>query len=292
MAYRAVRRAGFRALLSAMLAAAQWRLLLLWLLLMLLPATVVVLPLWRVLSGLLDHSVHAAALAAHFNAAMFGDVAFALSDSVGWLGGAAVLGLMLTLLLSPFLDGMIIGSGRAGRTLGFGSILQQGFVEYGRMFRMMLWSLPPYLLVIGAGMLGSHLAADHADQAVLESQADLGLRVAGWGVVVVFVLMQAIVESARAAFIADPSLRSATRALGRAIRQLILRPLTTLGFYLVVTLSGLALAGATGVARMHVSAVGVRGFVAALVLGQLMVALIGWMRTARLFALAKVASSI
>lgn len=290
--YHAIRRVGIRALFSAMLAAAQWRLLLLWCLIMLLPTAVVALPLWRVLSGLLDHSVDAAAYAAHFNAAMFGDVGFALAGNVGWVGGTAVLGLVLTLLLSPFLNGMIIGSGRAGRSPGFGILLQQGLVEYGRMFRVMLWSLLPYLLVIGAGMLGSHLAEDHADQAVLESQADLGWALARCGVVAVFVVMQAIVESARAAFIADLSLHSATRALGRGIRQFMRRPLATLGFYLFVTIVGFGIAGAVGIARIHVVAVGAGGFLAALVLGQLLVILIGWMRAARLYALARVASSI
>lgn len=292
MVFHAGRRAGFRALLNAMAWAVQWRLLALWLLIMLLPATVAVMPLWRVLSGLLDHAVHAPALAAHFNAAMFSDVGFLLSDNAGWLGGAVLLGLVLTLLLSPFLDGMIIGSGRAGRVLGFGGLLQQGIIEYGRMFRVMLWSVLPYLLVIGAGMLASHLADDHADHAVLESQADLGSNIAHWSVLVVFVLMQAIVESTRAAFIADASLRSATRALGRGVRQLIRRPLATLGFYLIVTLIGLAFAGAAGIARIHVAAVGAGGFLVALFLSQLTVVLIGWMRTARLFALARVASSV
>lgn len=275
-----------------MLAAAQWRLMLLWLLIMLLPAIVVVLPLWRVLSGLLDHSIHAAAYADHFNAAMFGDVGFALADNASWLGGTAALGLVLTLLFSPYLNGMIIGSGRAGRAPGFGFLLQQGFVEYARMFRVMLWSLLPYLLVIGAGVLGFQLADDHADQAVLEAQADLGTTLARCGVVVVFVVMQAIVESARAAFIADPSLHSATRAIGRGIRQLFRRPVATLGFYLFVTVVGFGLAGAFGLARIHVAAVGVGGFLAALVLGQSVVVLIGWTRAARLYALARVASSL
>jgi len=284
MAGTSVRRPGFGALVSAMLAALQWRLLLLWLLIMLIPATVVALPLWRVLAGLLDHSIHAAAWAQHFNAMMFGDVGFALSENVGWLGGTAILGLLITLAMSPFLDGMIIGSGRAGRTLSFAGLLQSGLVEYGRMFRLMLWSLLPYLAVAGVAMLGSHLAKDHADHAVLESQADSWASAAHWALLIAFALAQCIVESARSAFIAD--------TIGRGINQLLRRFFRTVFFYLVVSAVGLLIAAAAGVGRIHVTAVGTTGFLTALLLSQLLVFAIGWMRIARLFAFASLARSL
>jgi hypothetical protein len=127
---------------------------------------------------------------------------------------------------------------------------------------------------------------------VLESQADTYASLAHWVLLIVFVLIQSIVESARAAFIADTTLRSATRALWRGIRQLVRRPLRTLLFYLVVTLVGLILASVFGIARIHVTAFGLFGFLFALVLSQLVVLVIGWMRTARLFALAEVARSV
>lgn len=283
-------RAGFGALFSAMGAALQWRLLLLWLLLMLLPATVVALPLWRTLAALLDHSVHADAWARQFDPLMFGDALGALSGHTAWLGGAALLGLLLTLLMSPFLDGMAVGSGRAVRTLGFGALLQNGWIEYGRMFRVMLWSLLPYAVVVGAAAAGMHLADRHAERAMLEAQADAWSHGVHWALLVVFVLAQAIVESTRAAFIADAGLRSATRAFGRGFMQLLRRPLKTLLFYLVVSVLGLAIASAFGIARIHTTAVD-GGFWLAILLGQLIVLAIAWMRVARLFALARLARS-
>ncbi len=292
MAGASVRPPGLGALFCAMFAALQWRLILLWLLLMLIPATVVALPFWRVLAGLLDHSVHAAAWAQHFNAMMFGDVGFALSENAVWLGATAMLGLLMTLALSPMLDGMIVGSGRAGRRLGFAELLRSGLVEYGRMFRLMLWSLLPYLAVVGVAMIGSQLAADHADKAVLQAQADRWASVAHALLLAAFVLAQCTVESARAAFIADATLRSATRALGRGINQLLRRFFRTVCFYLLVSATGFALAAAAGVARIHVTAVGGAGFLAALLLSQLVVVALGWMRIARLFALASVARSL
>jgi hypothetical protein len=292
MASNNSRATGFGSLLSAMASAVQWRLLLLWLLIMLIPATIVALPLRHVLGDLLDHSVHADEWAQNFNDMMFGDTIFSLMKNPGWLGAAAVIGLLTTVLLSPFLNGMIVGSGRAGRALGFGALLQSGFVEYGRMFRVMLWSLLPYLVVMGIASMGMHMADKHSDLAVLESQADTYHSVARWVLLIVFVLAHLIVESARAAFIADTGLRSATRALGRGFRQVFRRPLWTVVFYLVVTLVGLLLAALFGAARIHVTAFGVFGFLFALVLSQLIVLAIGWMRTARLFALADVARSV
>jgi hypothetical protein len=292
MASNNTRSIGFGAVLSAMVAAAQWRLLLLWLVIMLIPATVVALPLRHMLGDLLDNSVHADDWAQSFNDMMFGDTIASLSKHPGWLGAAATLGVLITLLLSPFLNGMIVGSGRAGRALGFGALLQSGFVEYGRMFRVMLWSLVPYAVVMGVASLGMHMADKHSEQAVLESQADTYHSIAHWVLLIVFVLAQLIVESARAAFIADTGLRSATRALGRGFRQVFRKPLWTVVFYLVVTLIGVVMAAAFGLARIHVTAFGVVGFVFALVLSQLVVLAIGWMRTARLFALADVARSV
>lgn len=283
---------GFRILLSTMLAAIQWRLLLLWLGAMLIPATIAALPLWRMLGGLLDRSVHAAAWAQHFNDIMVGDVIAQLHAHPQWVGAGLVMGLVSTVLLAPFLDGVIVGSGRVGRVLHFSALLQNGVIEYGRMFRLMLWSLLPYALFAAAAGLGGHLADKHAEQAVLESQADSyanGVHGVLW---VLFVLVQSIVESARAAFIADVSLHSATRALWRGVRQLASRPVRTLLFYVVVTLIGVLLASIFAVARLHMVAVGAGGFLGALLLSQLIVLSIGWMRAARLFALAEVGRSL
>ncbi|HTM28877.1 MAG TPA: hypothetical protein VL097_05935 [Rhodanobacter sp.] len=286
------RRVDLGAVARAPLAAMQWRLLLLWVLLLLLPTAVVSLPLWRSLSGLLDHSVQVPAWAAQFSPVMFGDTMSALSDNSGWLGGVALLGLLLTLLLSPFLNGMVIGSGRAGRVLGFSHLLQCGIVEYGRMFRLMLWSVLPYA-VMAALIAVVFGAVDRIDaRAVLESEADRASHMALWLAVLLFVLAQAIVESGRAAFIADSSLRSATRAFGRGFMQLLRRPFSTLLSYLLISLVGYAIALAIGLGRVHTPAVGVGGLVLAILLAQLVVLVLGWVRVARLFALAEVSRSL
>lgn len=281
-------RVGLGDFLAALARGLQWRLLLIWLVAMLLPVAIVAWPLARALGALLDHAVLAETWARHVDPLMFGDVGVALVGHGAWLGGAAVLATLVMVFLTPFLDGMIVGSGRAGRTLGFAGLLQNGWVEYGRMFRTLLWSLAPYAGVALVAGVGMHLARQHAESAVLQAQADAWAAGARWAVLVAFVLAQAIVESMRAAFVADTGLRSATRAFGRGFLQLVRRPFATLVFYLVVTAIGLGVAAALGVVRIRTAAVGSDLWLA-LALGQLIVLAMAWMRASRLFALAKLA---
>lgn len=286
------RRTDVGSVLRAPLAALQWRLLLLWLVLLLLPTALVAVPVWRALADVLDHSVHAAAWAGHFDGLMFGDTMAALSQGSAWFHGSLVLASVAALLLGPFLAGMTVAAGRAGRVLGLGQLLQSGVIEYGRMFRVLLWSLLPYAIAFGLGAMAIAAAGKQGERAVLESVADRYHHAALWMLGVLFVLAHAWVESARAAFIVDPGLRSATRALGRGFMQLVRRPLGTLLSYLVVSAVGYALSFAFGVGRLHTPALGVGGFLLALLLAELVVLATGWTRITRLFALAAVGRSL
>ncbi|WP_266172201.1 hypothetical protein [Dyella subtropica] len=292
MTYKNARRVNFGAISGALFSALQWRLLLLWLLLLALPTAVAMLPLWGALGNLLDHSVHAEEWGRQFHMMVFDDVLMGLRDQIPMLHNAMLSGLLLTLLLAPFLTGMVVGAGRAGRALGFGQLLQSGIIEYGRMFRLMLWSLLPLGIAVGLTMLGSNMADEHAEKAVLESQVVAAEHAVQCLAVLAFVLMHAVIESARAAFIADVGLRSATRALGRGFMQLLRRPLSTLFTYVLVSLIGYLLVLSLGMARIQTVAVSAGGFVLALLLAQLIVAVVGWTRTARLFALAEVSASL
>lgn len=292
MAYNASRRVDLGSVARAPFAALQWRLLLLWVVLLLIPTAVVSLPLWRSLGGLLDHSVHAAAWAQSFHAMMFGDAMMQLGQSAGWLSGAGIAGLMVTVLLLPLLNGMLVASGRAGRALGFGHLLQSGLIEYGRMFRLMLWSLLPYAVAFGGAAMAFAFASKQADKAVLESQADASRHVAMFVFIALFVLAQVVVESARASFIADVGLRSATRAFGRGFMQLLRRPLSSLISYLLITAICLVIAALLAKLRVGTVAVGLGGFLLALLLTELTVLVTGWMHVARVFALARVAASL
>jgi hypothetical protein len=292
MAYKSSRRVDLAAVATAPFAALQWRLLLLWVLLLMLPAAVAALPFMQALGGLIDHSTHAHDWARQFDAMMFGDVLQVLGQQHATLHGALMASLLLALLLLPWLNGMVVASGRSGRPMGFGSLLQGGLLEYGRMFRLLLWSLLPYAAAAGLVQLCLDKADDRSDLATLESQAMLVQHIAWWVSGVVVVVAQAWVESARAAFIADAGLRSATLAMLRGLMQLLRRPFSTLLSYLLISMLGFAIALAFGVARAHTIAVGIHGLLLGFLLSQLVVVTLGWTRIARLLALADVARSL
>lgn len=291
MAFKNARRVSLGAVLGAPFAALQWRLILLWTLLMLLPTLAAALPLLSALGEMLNHSVHADAWARQFDALMFGDVVRGLSASSGAVHGGLFAGLVLTVLLSPLLDGMVVGSGRAGRALGFGHLLQSGVVEYGRMFRLMLWSVLPYAAAVWAVKFSMDALQDKTEAAVLEAQARASTHWMMALAVLCVVLAQVIVESGRAAFIADVGLRSASKAIWRGLWQLLRRPFSSLFAYLLVTVIGFGIAFALGVARAHTTAVG-PGLLFGFLLAQLVVAAVAWTRAARLFSLAEVARSL
>lgn len=279
------KRSAFAAIGNGALGGMQWRLVLLWLLVTLMPAAVVALPLWKVLDTLLGHSVHAESWAVHFDGLMFADVVAALRRANGWPGAAFVAGAILTLLISPFLTGMAVAAGRANRSLGFGGLLQGGAVEYGRMLRMLILSLIPYALLALIAHGASSFADEKVDIALLPSTADMYEHGALAVILFFFVIAQAIVESARAQFIADIGLRSALRALGRGFTQFIRRPFATLFVYLVLTLVGTVLVALIASWRGHTTAVG-SGLPAGFLIVQLGVIVVAWMRTSRLLALA------
>ncbi|WP_343126319.1 hypothetical protein [Dyella sp. C9] len=292
MAYKSSRRVDALALLRALPSAMQWRLLLLWALMLLLPVIVVAVPLLQSLGELLDHSVHARGWARQFDLLMMTDVGQVLGREHALLHGAATASLLCALLSLPLLHGMVVASGRSGRTLGFGALLQGGLVEYGRMFRLQLWALLPYAAAGYLLQVGLDHAADRADLAVLESQAMAAQHLA-WcfgGLVMLVALLW--VESARAAFIADGGLRSATLAMGRGLMQVLRRPFSSLLVFVLVSLPGLAIALGLGLVRAHTLAVGRHGLLLAFVLTQLVVASLGWMRIARLYALTEIARSL
>ncbi|WP_369927888.1 hypothetical protein [Xanthomonas sp. NCPPB 2632] len=272
------------ALGSGLIGGLQWRLMLLWVAITLLPTLVVALPLWSVLDDMTGHSVHAGAWARHFDGLFFADALATVQRST-WTGSAFAAGVILTLVFSPFLTGMVVAGGRAGRTLGFGGLLQGGAAEYGRMLRLLPLSLFPYGLVVLLSQGVTSFADERVEASSLPSTADLYQNGALALTVLGFVVAQVLVESARAQFIADTALRSSLLAFFRGIAQFARRPFASLSVYLAITLPCAGVAVLIAAWRGHTVAVGGAWFVAFLIV-QLGVVAIAWMRTARLLALA------
>lgn len=273
---------GSSGLVSALWAGLQWRLLLIWVLLMLIPTAVASWPMSATLGDLLDHSVHSADWASAFDSWVVGDVFMQVGKSMPAIGAAGVAAALITIMLSPLLTGMVVTSARSSSRPGFVELLQGGLVEYGRMLRVWLLALISWGIAIAILFVLLKLSGDHAEQAIHETDVRLWSRTVLVISVLLLVWAHFVAESARAAFVVDRGLTSATRAFIRGLR---LRPRALLGF-LVVSVIGYALVLAFGMLRMRNPAVGGLGTVMAFVLAQLVVLSMAWMRIARIHAIA------
>jgi hypothetical protein len=287
---RTSRRGGLGAAFAALKSALQWRLLLLWIIATLLPVLLVATPLWATLQAQFGHSLYAADIAAGRNVPLLIQGLMKVGEHLGWLGVSLGATTVLMLLLSPWLTGMVVASLRAGRRLGFGELVHGGLSEYGRMLRMLLWSVIPLGIAaaIGGGVIGA--MAKGTEQAILASEVDSASRIGLVVAVFVFVLAHATVEAGRGWLGADSGLRSVVKAWWRGCKLLLKRPLATLLVYLVASLAGYGLALLFAWLRVRVDGAGMGAFVLSLLLGQAIVAMLAWGRIARVYGMADLAA--
>lgn len=264
----------------------QWRLLLLWLLALLLPTVLALLPIARVLGNTFDDAVQAPQWASHFDGIALAELVNAFSGNAGTaLSSAVVLGVVVSLLLSPWLTGSVFVAVRAHTVPGFTALLVGGLKEYGRFFRLLLWALLPMGIAMAIYVALSGMADDYADKAILEADAKhIGwLAMAAGGVLLL--LAHASVETGRAWLGIDQSRHSAIRAWWRGCRLMWRRPLAVLGIYLLSTLIAALIYLPLLLARAHTPAVGALGLIGAFALTQLAVAVMAWGRAVRLAGL-------
>lgn len=268
--------------------ALQWRLLLLWLVVLLIPTAMMTLPLWRIISSQLSPVVNSGALAHHINMNAINDIISVMVVNKLLLQGAGLGAVIFTVLLSPFLSGAIVTAARSQSPLALGKLVHGGIAEYWRMFRMLVWALVPLGIAggIGAGLM--HWADTYAENAILESSADCAAHSALAVMLVLLVIADASVDAGRAQFVNSTSRRSAIKAWWKGFMLVAKRPLQSLGFYVVLTLAGVVLVAVFGLLRINLGHVRPVGFVIGLILTQLIVLSTAWMKSARIFALASV----
>lgn len=271
----------FPILVRAARAACQWRLLLLWVLWMLLPSAILGLTTWHLLRANLDYSVHAAAFAQQLDMTVLTDLMAAHGKHALAFNLAGLMALLATLLISPLLTGMAATAARAAGTPGMRELTLGGLSEYPRMLRMLVWSALPLGLAAALGNAALEAAAG----------STLGSALAMLATALLLVLAHATLDAGRAALAVERRRTSAVKAWWAGCRMLLARPLATLGAYLSISAAGLGLAALLALGRLNLAGSNLAGWIAGLLLVQLAVAVLGWMRSARLFALIEVARS-
>ncbi|OYU45473.1 MAG: hypothetical protein CFE44_07280 [Burkholderiales bacterium PBB4] len=273
----------------ALSVALQWRLLLLWTAAMLLPAALMAWPFWATLSGQLDKSIYAAQWAQQLDAIAIADLGAKLMDNAPALMTGGVSALLLTVLLTPLLNGAVVAAARAPEPLHWVALLQKGLQQYGRMLRIWIWGV---LLLVAAGASANglfHLAGDYADKVILESDAKLAGRAALAASALLMLLVHLTLEAGRAQLAVYPGRTSAIKAWWRGCKTLKSHWLSMLGFYLGLTLVGLLGALALTALRIALPQLGAFWLLVGVVLAQAGITAIGGMRIARLTALVDIA---
>jgi hypothetical protein len=281
----------FSILARAARAALQWRLLLLWVLWMLVPTAILGVTMWQLLRASLDYSVHAAEFAQQLDMTVLTDLMAAHGKNVMAFTHAGVLALIATLLISPLLTGMAVTAARAQGTPGFRALTAGGLSEYPRMLRMLVWSVVPLALAALIGNAALEAAAERDAAAIVASDASLWSVLATTCMVIMLALAHATVDAGRAALALDRRRGSVVLAWWAGCKLLLARPFATMSVYALISAAGLGLAAALAVGRINLAGTSVAGFVAAFLLVQVTVAVLGWMRSARLFVLIELARS-
>ncbi len=268
--------------------ALQWRLLLLWVLVLLAPTLVMTFPLWKIISSQLNHSVLAGELAQHLNMNAINDIISVMVINKLLLQQAGMGAVVLTLLLSPLLTGAVITAARAPTPLPIGKLIHGGLTEYWRMFRMLVCALIPFGIAgaIGSGVM--HWADNYAEQAILQSDAEFASHIATAVMIILLVIADASLDAGRAQFINNGNRRSAIIAWWRGVKSVFKRPLPTLGLFVVISVTGLVTVAILALLRLNLGHIHLPGFILGLVLTQLIVATLAWVKIARLVGLAAV----
>lgn len=283
---------GFRsALADALSGAAQWRVLLLWLLVLVALACFGVGPLSGALASALDKHPEAKTIAHGGTVSQLGDLMIMVSKSSGGTIAAGIKSaIVLALLLSPWLTGLVSHSIHAGRRPGLVSLFTGAFREFPRQLGLSLWSLVP--LGIGFAVFGgfSHWAEQHGDAATLETSARFGKKLALIAGGIALLLAHASIEAARGFFAVRPETANPVKAWWRGVKLIVRRPLQVLGLYVLASLPGLAVAFLLMLVRVRIDAAGWGMWLVAFVIVQLGIAALAWSRMARLRAMAMLAN--
>ena len=269
--------------------ATRWRLLFLCALLTALPAALATLPVWQLLSGLLDHAPRAALLATGLEGSWVPDLARALSERPAGqaIPGGLLSALLVALLLAPALSGAMLAEAGSEHPLRFRPLLTGAGRFYGRMFRMVIVGAIP-LGLAGAGATMLWKGADAAvARAVTESAASSRQR---WALVAMGALVfvaHLTLDAGRARIASRPDRRGALVAWLSGTWLVLRRPVHAVAIGLAGVLAGPVLGLVVMAIRERLPAGPRWAVVSGVLLAQVAAMAVGWGRAVRLAGLTR-----
>jgi hypothetical protein len=272
--------------------AAQWRLLVLAPLVLLVPTMLSLTPLLRFFGDLLDHAIRWKEVTPRLDSqAAFGILKQLTPPVLAQIQGGLQAGLLTTLLLAPFLKGAALTAAREDEPQRLRALFQGGGALYGRMFRTQLVGAIPYGIAAGiAAGLGA-AQTKLADRAITEGAAALQGKLFGAATFAVFLLAGLALDSGRALLVAQPARKSALVAFGAGLKLVVRRPWESLWLALAPALAGLGLAALVMIVRLQLTQSGGGTVLLAALLGLVASACVSFASAARLCGLVELAQS-
>ena len=278
-------RPGFwQLIISQMRRALDLRLLLFWLIASWLLTLLVALPLVGILRGVLDFSTYSDALAQRLNldalsalghAYQQSEVAIQTNVTLAWLGA---------LLLAPMLTALAAVIFAATGKLAWRTLFGRALMDYGRWFWLHLSAFLVYLLGFGTAAVVA-VSAEIRVEEYVDAHSFAWAQALSWLLALLIALMtHFFVEIARAEYLLDTGLRFPPRAFTRALaREQLWRRIC--GF-LIVCSFGISVLLLLLLLRQRMSGASFAAMLCTTLLTQGSVAVLAWLRTARIFVLA------
>ncbi|MCG2585566.1 hypothetical protein [Massilia sp. TS11] len=264
--------------------AAQWRLLLLWLIALGLPTLLAALPLHAFLAAQFDRSAHVAELAAQLDLVAQTDLRLLFAEQGGATRALGAAGLVLLLICTPFLQAATAAAARLPHAASWAELLAGGARDYLRMARLLLVCLLPAAVLAWLRLALGAAEARALDAAIVPAEVSLHSAAASVLPALAGAVLLLWSESARALLALDRRRRAAP-SLWQALRQPWRQQARLAAAYgLCSGLGVLAAAPLLGL-RLALPEAGLAGDLAVLALSEAAVLLLVWARCARLFAL-------
>lgn len=275
---------------QALRRASRWRLLLLFAAFTSVPALLGALPLGIAVEVPLAHSALGKLWVGELDANTLIDV-LRVAGEKGFLtisGVGLVMGLVMALLVAPWLSGATLAEVRSARRLSGRELLSGAGEYWGRLTRLGLLGVVPFVLASAASFGVWKFVDTKVKHAVSENAATSQQNWASLGMAVAFIVALLTVDAARAVLGARPARKSAFLAWTSGVWLMLRRPLQTGAAGVLGLAAGVGVALLLMAARGGLSPSGVPG---GLLLSTLAAGAIGWGRAVRLGALTEIASS-